>query len=142
MNEEQTEGVSEGLGTASIPPLVGEHIPAAETEGIHPDAGGAPGQVPDTSTADLLSGLLMMVHGLAAARFGEHWRLTPEEAGELASAAGAVIDKYAPGISAGPEVRLIVTAGAVYGIRYMAHQAWRAEQEARKPKEPAGDVTA
>lgn len=129
----ESQGSESDLGVADIPPLTGQHIPAGEPDELHPDAAGAgSGQQPDASAADLLSGLLMVGHSIAAKRFGEHWELTPEEAKELGNAAGAVLDKYFPDLSTGPEVRLLVVAGGVYGMRYIAHKAKQAELEKAK----------
>lgn len=88
--------------------LEGEYIPSEndiKTDGSTPQ--------PEVSTGQLCTGCLSLIFGAVAMRKGDHWALTEEEASMLGDSTGAVLDKYFPDMSLGPEVALLGAAAMI-----------------------------
>lgn len=125
MAEEQQIAELEHLA-ASADECEQEYIPGAEAE----EPSGA-------SSAELCEQLLALSFAVAAARLGEHWRLSPEEASEAGKAYGALLDKYAPGAELGVEATAIVVTGMIVLPRLLVEPPKPAEaDETEEPAEP------
>ena len=77
---------------------------------------GAPAQPPGEFLGrEQAAALCDAVFGVVAARFGDHWRLAPQEAEALGGALDAVLAKYMPadGGQYGPEAALAITTAMI-----------------------------
>ena len=79
------------------------------------------------STRDLCVMLIGLAFGAMAARRGEHWNLSQDEADKLGGATGAVLDKYLPNMSTGPEAALVLAAVVIVTPRMMQDRAMVAQ---------------
>lgn len=116
------------LGVPDLPPLDATAAIDGEMMQVEP-------QAPDNgdpAVAGMLVGVFVLLFDAVAARRGAHWKLQQAEAVELGNSSAALISKYFPNAQASPEMRLLMVAGAVVGIRYAADVAIakRKEQEA------------
>jgi len=84
--------------------LEGEYQPSGESE----QAGQG-----DPSSEEVVTTLAVVTFRLIATRRGEHWQLSADEAQQIGQAGGAVLDKWAPDMTVGPEATLAVTLGVV-----------------------------
>ncbi len=90
------------------------------------------------SSAELCTALLgVTFNHVIAPRRGAHWQLSDGEAKALGEAYGAVLDKYAPSVPAGPEATAVMTSLVVLGPRFMAD----AQQQQEKPTGATDDET-
>lgn len=102
-----------------------------------------PDAPPGPSSAEMMQQLLMLSFGIIAIRNGAHWRLSSEEAEQLGTAYGALLDKYFPGMNAGPELTAIALTGMVLIPRVLADRAIAAPDEKSEKSERGerGDST-
>lgn len=121
MSEENSTPEND-LGAPELPPLDAQAL-AGEVITAPPQDNG------DPSVAGMIAGISMMVFGLVADRRGDHWRLTESEAQEFGGASAAVIRKYFPGAQASPEMRLLMVAGTIVGMRVMLDVAQKKKTE-------------
>lgn len=133
--ENENQQNENGLGAPELPPLDGQHIPAGEPDG---QGGPAPDQL--YATAAMIAGLTTTACSIIAARLGDHWNVTPEEAQAVGGAAAPVVEKYFPGFQSSPELNLILVLGGVFGLKYLTHRAIvKAREEAEKKAKAAAD---
>lgn len=113
-----------------------------------PDAG--PGAGPGAAAADsvgiptgemLTQFFDLAFNNVIAPRRGDHWKMSSAESEALGVASGAVVDKYFPDLSAGPEVTLALVVVAVFGPRivqdYADQSVTKADAETAGDAEPA-----
>lgn len=107
-----------------------------------------PGNQPATdqaTTVDIPTGKIcgdlldVTFNGLIAPKRGEHWKLTREESLALGDAYGAVIDKYFPDISGGPEVVALMLTAAMIGPRIAVDMASKSKPEKPSQASTQGD---
>ena len=98
-----------------------------------PAGPGEPG--PDPQGVELCATLAQVGFEIQAARKGAHWRLAEEETKALAEPLAAVLEKYAPGVSMGPEAALVLAAGMIVAPRMMMDRKIQAEREKEKRAE-------
>lgn len=123
-----------------------EHLAAAADAEEPAEGEFIPGQEPEPepeqqhSTAEVLAPLLQITFGIVASRRGPHWALSDGEAKEAGEAYGAVMDKYFPEVSMGPEVTAVMVTLAIVGPRVMQdkHEAMK-RAAAAKAKEQEQD---
>lgn len=102
---------------------------------------GDPEPPPGPSSAELCEQLLALSFAVAAARLGEHWRLSPEEAAEGGKAYGALLDKYLPGAELGVEATAVVVTGMIVLPRLLVEPPEpAAADEKEEPTEPTEPV--
>lgn len=87
--------------------------------------------------AGMLSGVLFVTFGLLAKKRGGHWLIDESAADEAGVAYAAVITKYFPDFSGGPEVVAIGVTLALVGPRVMQDKI----NEAQKQQQAASDGT-
>lgn len=105
---------------------------ASETEASEYQPGTATEPEPELGAAELAF-LFDMTFSLMAARRGDHWKLHGDESKALGEATDKVLAKYLPDVKAGPEVVLLLTAGAIVAPRLM-------EDGKKAPAKPEPDT--
>jgi hypothetical protein len=93
----------------------GEYIGAGEDETAN--------QGPDMSSKDVAKLLASTTFSLVAARKGAHWDLEDGEADQLGEAYGALMDKYLPEDTAGPELTAVLCTAIVVFPRVQQDRA-------------------
>ncbi len=81
--------------------------------------------------ADELAFIFELGFGMVAGRRGEHWKIESDEAKSLGLATDRVLQKYLPDLKTGPEVALVLTAGALILPRWVMDKQAQAEAEAK-----------
>lgn len=109
-------------------------LAAAPADEFGGELDAAPAEQPASEeTAQLCASLLEVTcNQLLAAKHGDHWRISKEEAKALGAAYGAVLDKYFPNMRSGPELTAVLLTAAVFGPRV-------AETAARRSHEGKGN---
>lgn len=96
-----------------------EHFASEADPNDYTPGAPAPAEPEPELGASELAFLFDMTFSLVASRRGAHWKLDPEESKALGEATDKVMEKYLPGMKAGPEVVLLLTAGALVAPRLM-----------------------
>lgn len=120
-----SEETQNDLGAPELPPVEGQALTGEVLNAPAQDNG-------DPAVAGMIAGLSLMVFGLLADRRGDHWRLSEGEAQEFGGASAAVIAKYFPDAQASPEMRLLLVAGAILGVRVMVDVSKRKQAESNQ----------
>lgn len=89
------------------------------------------------STGELCTTLLHIGFALVAARRGDHWKLSAQEAAGTGEAVGAVLDKYFPDMPAhGAEIVAVIAVGSVLAPRLAVDSQISKEKPKQAPKNP------
>jgi hypothetical protein len=89
---------------------------------------------------ELIAVCIGMSFNFIAARKGEHWKLSPDEAGELASATNDVIEEYMPDFETSPVVVLAAVGAGIMAPRLMTDMQIKAMAEKNQTDIGGGDA--
>lgn len=103
-----------------------------------PGAKSGPG---DMGAGDLAA-LYEVVYAVAAARFGNHWKLQKKEAQALGEATDKVLEKYGAKTQFGPEMSLVMVVAVTTGPRVMMNAPAQGQGDGDKPADKAGEGSA
>ena len=99
------------------------------------------GREVDQQAVDLVASLAKITGEVVAARRGDHWKVADKEAMAWAEAAVPVLEKYAPGFEASPELALVLVSGMIVLPRIQADKAAvKAKLAEMRAEKGAGDA--
>lgn len=145
MNDENKAGPRGPNQADELKSIAAELEQAEQAEGVQGEY--QPGEKakpenPGPSTGEMIAGLLSITFNkVLAPKRGRHWELTNKEAEAAGDAYGALLDKYFPGFSIGPEGAAVAVTLVVFGPRVAidAQIAKARRAQAEDEPKPAGD---